>query len=185
MSDNDELDEVDEAEVEDDELDEFEHPDDVKDEFDDEDEDDEEVELVCMPIFKQFKPETLREMVAQPWDEGDSGNLTLMEINDQWVGSVCPIAFCLYKEGKAWLTDRDGGFEFQATPDGDHIARQLMGLARSDLVPAVRLDEYSRLVTEASDFYTPWDENAERIDLAKAACLDEPATVGVTNEGSS
>lgn len=138
----------------------------------------------CMPIFKEFKPETLQAMLAAPWT-AEGGSRTKVKVDlgphGEQEAAVCPIAYCLIKEGKAWLVSGDGYIQFESSPTDSKIARQLMGIGKYDEIPSERIDEYNRLRQEAVAFYNPWDMRNTEIDLAKAACIEEPALAGATS----
>ena len=76
-------------------------------------------ELRCMPIFREFKPETLKALCEQTWlnfpDENRYSGPTqnprcFVDVHSERYDlhatdvRCCPLAFCLLYEGRAWVT---------------------------------------------------------------------------------
>lgn len=153
---------------------------------------DTEPRLDCFPIFQQFSRETLIEMVAQKWKPlSDVSNVSpranvvvKLENTGEAQEQVCPIAFCLWKEGKAWTEyEEDGEWmsAFTGSPDENAIALELIGVpfkdyAEDDIDAVVlgseKFAKFDELRVQARDFIKLWDAG-KITDLAAAACLTQ------------
>lgn len=156
----------------------------------DDDYEDEERDYKCLPIFKHFKPETVKALVAQPWESGSELPVEFKEIGIELTErdlavhdlttytSVCPLAWCLAYEKKAWtfLDEDHHVWGFNSMPSSNEVARQLLGLSPGEIPPLEKSGDFLTLEQEAAEFIDPWDSG--KVELAEAACVHpEPEEV--------